>query len=219
MLGVWGGALPGGTLTSRRKGGSVLTLVGDASVRRTLITGSLQNTGDGLFQFYMPVYTHALGMSASAIGIVLAAYPAAAFVTRLFLARLIMRFTEEWVLAWAFYMGAASLLLVPLFSGAAVLSLISFVFGLGMGCCGPIVKMQMFQNAPDGRSAEALGLKMAVNNFTKVAMPVMFGSLASAFGMPPMFWINGLMIGAGGYMSQPHKHRRRGALVRSPDVE
>ena len=42
------------------------------SIRRTLATGSLQNAADSLYQFYMPVYTHAIGLSASVIGIVLA---------------------------------------------------------------------------------------------------------------------------------------------------
>jgi MFS family permease len=207
MLSVWGGALPAGVRRSVRRGGGVADILRDAGVRRTLVTGSLQNTGDSLYQFYIPVYTHSIGLTASTIGIVLAMYPAAAFVMRLILTRLIVRFSEESLLAFAFYIGGAVLLLIPLFKLAVILALLSFVFGLGMGCCGPIVTMQMFGNAPEGRSGEALGLKMTVNNLTKVVMPVVFGSIASALGLLSVFWIDALMLGTGGYLSRP---RRRG---------
>src|ERR1019366_4978134 len=121
----------------------------------------------------------------------------------LVLSRLIVRFKEERLLAYAFYIGAASLTVVPFFRSATMLASISFVFGLGMGCCGPIVTMLMFGNAPEGRSGEALGLKMTVNSLTKVVSPIVFGSVASAFGLSPVFWINALMLGTGGFLSHP----------------
>ncbi len=195
--------LPGGTRQASKKSGGVAGMLADAGVRRTLITGSLQNTGDSLYQFYMPVYTHAVGLSASAIGVVLAMYPAAAFVMRLVLTRLIIRFKEERLLMYAFYMGAASLIIVPLFKTAPLLAMMSFIFGLGMGCCGPIVTMLMFGNAPEGRSGEALGLKMTVNHLTKVVSPIIFGSVASVLGLSAVFWLNSAMLGTGGYMSAP----------------
>jgi MFS family permease len=203
MLAIWGRRLPGGNHHANSNGGGVRGILSAPGVRRTLVTGSLQNTGDSLYQFYMPVYTHAMGLSASAIGIVLAMYPAAAFAMRLVLSRLIVRFKEDRLLAYAFYIGAVSLIAVPFFRSAAMLASISFVFGLGMGCCGPIVTMLMFDNAPMGRSGEALGLKMTVNHLTKVVTPIAFGSVASAFGISPVFWINALMLGAGGFLSYP----------------
>ena len=174
-------------------------------VPRVLATGSLQNTGDGLYQFYMPVYTHAIGLSPSVIGIILATNSAAAFAVRLILPRLIARFKEERLLAYSFYLGAACLLLIPLFKAPVMLALISFVFGIGMGCCGPIVTMLMFGNAPAGRSGEALGLKVTINHLTKVISPVISGSIATAFGLPPVFWINAVMLGTGGVLSWPKK--------------
>lgn len=206
MLAIWGGVLPRGTRQVRHAGGgSILSTLSEPGVRRVLATGSLQNTGESLYQFYMPVYTHAIGLAASTIGIVLAMNSAAAFVVRLILPRLIARFKEEKVLAYAFYVGAASLLVVPLVKNATILALISFIFGLGMGCGGPIVTMLMFGSSPEGRSGETLGLKMTVNHFTKVVSPVLFGSIASAFGLLPTFWINALMLGAGGILSHPKK--------------
>lgn len=203
MLAIWGKHLPGGTRHAESEDRRDTGMLSYPGVRTTLVTGSLQNTADSLYQFYMPVYAHAKGLSASAIGVILAMYPAAATVMRIMLTRLILRFQEERLLACAFYLGAGSLSLVPFFSTTITLASISFVLGLGMGCCGPIVTMLMFGSAPPGRSGEALGLKMTINHLTKLVTPMVFGSVASAFGLSPVFWINALMLSVGGYLSYP----------------
>ncbi len=171
-------------------------------VGKTLATSSLLQTGQDLFQFYLPVYAHGVGLSASAIGVVLAMNSAAAFVVRLVLPRLIAKFREDKVLAGAFFAGAASFALLPFFTSSTLLALVAFAYGLGMGCGQPIVTMQMFSNSAAGRSGEALGLRMTVNHLTRVVGPVIFGFIGSAFGLPAVFWVNGLMLGGGGALSR-----------------
>jgi len=202
MLVVWGGRLPGGTRHAERADGGVREMLAMPGVRRTLATSSLLQSGQDLFQFYLPVYAHGIGLQASAIGVILAMNSAAAFVVRVILPRLIARLKEERVLAYAFFLGAASFMLLPLFESAATLALIAFAFGLGMGCGQPVVTMLMFSNSAQGRSGEALGLRMTVNHLTRVVAPVVFGSLASAAGLAAVFWVNALMLGAGGLFSR-----------------
>ena len=173
-----------------------------------LATSSLLHVGRDLYQFYMPVYTHAIGLSASAIGIVLAMNSAAVFVVRLIMPFLVARFKEEKLLTYVFFLGAASLMLIPLFHDAVMLAVISFIFGLSTGCGGPIVLMLMFSGSPEGRSGETLGLRMTVNHLTKLLGPIVFGSIASAFGLFAMFWINALMMGSGGILTRSKKRRR-----------
>ena len=48
-----------------------------------------------------------------------------------------------------------------------------------------------------------VGLKMTTNNLTKLVSPVVFGAIASAFGLFPMFWLNALLLGTGGWLSRP----------------
>jgi hypothetical protein len=43
-----------------------------------------------------------------------------------------------------------------------MLAVIGFTFGLGMGVGQPIVTMLMFSKSAEGRSGEALGLRMTV---------------------------------------------------------
>lgn len=204
MLAIWGGALPAGTGRGKHVDGGLRDMLGTKGVSRTLATSSLLQSGQDLLQFYLPVYATGVGLSAAAIGIVLAMNSAAAFVVRVLLTRLIARFGEDRMLAGAFFLGAASFMLLPLFTSGPTLALVAFAFGLGMGCGQPIVTMQMFSNSASGRSGEALGLRMTVNHLTRMVGPVAFGLVGSACGLPAVFWINGLMLGGGGALSRTH---------------
>jgi predicted MFS family arabinose efflux permease len=198
-------AIPGGTRTVEHASGGLRDMLANPGIRRTLATSSLMHTGQDLFQFYLPVYAHGIGLSASIIGIVLAMNSAAAFVVRLLIPRLMARWSEERLLAQSFYMGGASLLLIPFFHSGWILALIAFLFGLGMGCGGPLITILMFSHSSDGRSGEALGLRMTVNHLSRVIGPVVFGSIGSVFGLPAVFWLNGAMLGGGGLLSRPEQ--------------
>lgn len=203
MLLAYGRVMPGGTrVPGKGTGGGVRAMLADPQVRRMLVTGSLINAGINLYQVYMPVYAHSIGLAASTIGIVVAMNSAAAFVARFALPRLISKFGEQRLLAYVFFIGASALALIPLFHDAVTLGLVSFLFGLGMGCGQPIITMLMFSNSRDGRSGEALGLKFTTNQLTKLVSPVVFGTIATALGLFPMFWINAALMIAGGLLSR-----------------
>ena len=208
LLAIWGGALPNDRSESAPMG-SVRDLLSDPGVRRVLATTSLQHAGEDVLQVYLPVYGHSIGLSASVIGIVLACNSGARIASRLILTRAIAWLKEENVLAYAFFLAAATFVLIPLLRGAPMLALLAFLFGLGMGCGTPITMMLMYNLSAQGRSGEALGLRLTVNQLTRVVGPVAFGFIGSAFGLTPLFWINAFMLGAGGILNRAR--RRDGA--------
>jgi predicted MFS family arabinose efflux permease len=177
----------------------------DPAILRILIIGSLVQLGTDLFQFYIPVYGVGIGLSASAIGILLATFAAASFIVRFALPRLVRRLGEDLLLDYSFALAAVGFALVPLFHNLVFLAAVSFVFGLGTGCGQPIATMMMFSRAADGRSGEALGLRLTVNNLIRVIAPAAFGVVVSAFGLPPVFYINAAMMGAGAFISRTRK--------------
>jgi predicted MFS family arabinose efflux permease len=126
---------------------------------------------------------------------------------RVVLPRLVARFTEEKLLAYSLYVGAVGFLLAPFSGSAIILALISFVFGLGMGCGQPLVLMLMFSRSAPGRSGATLGLRLTVNNLMRAIGPPAFGLIGTAFGLVSVFWINAVMMGAGGVLSHPRKVR------------
>jgi MFS family permease len=124
---------------------------------------------------------------------------------RLMMPRLLKRWSVEELLAYSFYLGAATFALVPLFHNGWILMLTSFAFGIGMGCCQPITLMLTFSGSTEGRSGEALGLRLTVNHLTRVVTPVVFGAIGSAFGLFAVFWGNAALLGGGGIITRAHK--------------
>ncbi len=180
---------------------SLLDALKRPGVWRVLATSSLVVTGIDMYQFYLPIYAHSISLSASITGVVLATFSAAAFVVRLIMSRLLKFWSVEKLLAMSFFVGAASLMLVPLFHNAWVLALTSFMFGMGMGCCQPITMMLTFSGSAEGRSGEALGLRLTVNHLTRVVCPVIFGVVGSLFGLFAVFWGNAALLGTGGFIT------------------
>lgn len=201
LLLLWGRVLPPARPGAPRADGGGLRTLGDREVRRMLMVSGLVQLGTDLFQFYLPIYGHSVGLSASAIGAVLATLAVASFVVRLFLARLVKQVAEEKLLAWVFFMGASGFALVPFFTHPVALGAVAFFFGLGMGIGIPLTVMLMFSRSAEGRSGQTLGLRLTANNFVRVTGPIVFGAVGTAFGLPPVFWINAAMMAAGGFLS------------------
>lgn len=207
LVAVWGGLLPSGSRSSRSAGGMRAAL-GDRDMLRILATSSLVQVGQDLFQFYIPVYGHGIGLSGLAIGGLLAMFAAASFVVRFLMPRLVGRFGDDRVLAYSFYIAATGFLLIPFFENVIALGVIAFMFGLGMGCGQPITTMLIFSRSAQGRSGETLGLRQTVNNVLRVSGPALFGLVATAFGLAPVFWLSGVMMGGGGILALPQRAAR-----------
>lgn len=201
MLIARGANLPKGNREAK-PAGNLWQAVMTPGVLPVLAASSMGQIAGDFFQFYMPVYAHDAGLSPSAIGIVLAGYSAATFVARIFLPGLIRRVGEQTVLVYAFLLAAVALMVVPFFSHAVPLTLASFAIGLGMGCTAPITMMLMFTRSADGRSGEAMGLRLTVDNLTRLFGPVLFGMMAAASGLAAVFWLNALMLGSGGLIAR-----------------
>jgi MFS family permease len=106
------------------------------------------------------------------------------------------------VLVASIFIAAATYLLFPLVESGIVLGVFAFLLGLGTGCGQPLTLMMIYARAPEGRSGEALGLRMTINNLTHIVVPLFFGTIGTAFGVAPVFLANAVMLGAGGMISR-----------------
>jgi MFS family permease len=201
LLLAWGRLFPPATAGARPQAGPGPRLI-DRDVIFMLVISGMVQLGYDLFQFYLPIYAHSIGLSASAIGAVLATLAIAAFVVRLFLARLVKQVPGRTLLISVFVMGAIGYALVPLSSNAVVLGLIAFVFGLGMGIGIPLTVILMFANSAEGRSGQTLGLRLTANNLVRVGGPIFAGAVGSALGLASVFWIVAAILVGGGFMAR-----------------
>ena len=202
VLLVWGGGLPKGRGKPAEAADKPAGVTSRAIWRALVVSSCVQLSLD-LFQFCIPIYAHDIGLSPSAIGMVLGAFAAASFVARVAMPRLIERMGEQRLLSVTFWLGVAAFLLIPLSSSAVVLGVIAFLFGIGMGCSTPLSIMMMFSHSPEGRSGSALGLRLTANNTLRVVGPTLYGAIGAAFGLWPIFIISAAVMGAGAYLSRP----------------
>ncbi len=215
LLGLWAGWLPKTTHTKLDKEEKAKHRVGDLlrnpPLRRALITAGIIETGLELYNLLLPIYGHRIGLSASEIGMILGAFGFALLIVRSLMPHLVKRFSEERVLAGSLLLATVVCLAFPFVTGFAALFVISFVMGVGLGCGSPLSMMLAYNRAPEGRSGEAMGLRQMVNKGTEVLVPFVFGTLSTALGMVPVFWLDAVLLAvAAALMQRDAKGVRRG---------
>jgi predicted MFS family arabinose efflux permease len=180
------------------KGTRTLDLWRIPRLRNVFLASGILSAAWDLFQFYLPVYGHQIGLSASAIGAILAVFALATFAIRLALPRLSRRYGEADIIVGAFFVAAFAFALFPFFQHAAALGACAFILGLGLGCGQPMSMSMIYVLSPSGRAAESSGLRVMVNNVMHLVVPVAFGSLGTAFGYMPVFLSNTAMLAGAG---------------------
>jgi len=190
------------------------------ALRRALIAAAIVESGNELFALFIPLYGSSLGLSATFIGMLLATYAGATFVVRIALPRLVQRFGEEGVLCGA--LGCAALVGVLMITTAQpwVLLALAAAFGFSLGCGMPLSMALTYARAPDGRAAEAIGMRQTVNKSVEVTVPVCFGALAGVAGLAPLAVALSLVLAVGaGVIARDARRRSPAATVKTPSSD
>ena len=168
-------------------------------MRKTFITSGIILTGVGLYEFYFPIYGKTLGLSASTIGVIVSCNAIAYILSRLVMQWMLKKFKEESVLGGCLTISALAFFLIPFFEKSVFLMVISFIMGLGMGCCQPLSIVMAYNRSPKGRTGEVLGIRLTVNKTVQFLVPILFGSVGSVLGFFPVFWSNAFLLFFSGY--------------------
>lgn len=192
----------------KEEGQSVFDLLRIAPLRRIFIASGFMSGAWDLYNFYMPVYAHHVGLSASAIGMILATFSAATLVIRVFLPRMIKDHNEIRILTVAIFVASFAYLLFPFFENAWALAAISFLLGLGLGTGQPLSMNLIYNLAPQGRTSEAAGIRVTVNNLAHVTIPLVFGGIGSALGFAAVFISNAVVLLAGAFINNRTSARK-----------
>lgn len=182
--------------------GGIAELFRNPHLRRVFMVNALLAVAWDLHSFFVPIYGATIGLSASRIGVILAAFAAATFIVRLFAAWIAGRFSEFEVLAVALFVAALAYGLFPFMKELGPLMALSFMLGLALGCAQPMVMSLLHTMAPAGRMGEAVGVRMSIINASTFAMPLLFGALGSTLGLAPVFWSIGAALAGGGFFAR-----------------
>lgn len=191
---------PGGTVP--RQQGASFELLRQPALRRIIIVSGLTVASVDLFSFYMPIYGHSIGLSATMIGVVFGAFALATFAVRGLLPWMIRRFSGQRVMVMSLLVSALAYGALPFSDNLAMLLALAFLLGAGLGCGQPLSLIMVSNRAPDGRAGEAIGLRFTMVNFMHLAIPVGAGALSAALGLLPVFLGNAILLLAGSRMSR-----------------
>ena len=189
-----------GAIETKRR--NTFDLLKTPLLRRSIVVSGLITTGWDLFGFYVPIYGHSIGLSASVIGNILGCFAIATFVVRAMLPRLTRRYGIEPVLAAAAFAAALLFVPFPLVEYVPALFLLAFGIGLALGCSQPLTLNLAYNHSPPGRSGEVTGLRLTINNITHIGVPVAAGGLAAALGVAPVFWTSAALLVTSGYLTR-----------------
>jgi MFS family permease len=171
-------------------------------LRNTLIASGIVSSAWDVYQFFMPIYGRSLGMSATAIGVVVSAFAVAIIVIRLVLPLFVRRIGETQTLTYAMFVSCAAFCMFPLFQNAWALAAVSFFLGVGCGVGQPLSMTLVYNASPRGREGEAAGMRITVNQVAHFAIPLAFGALGSLAGYAAVFLTNAGFLFAGGVISR-----------------
>jgi MFS family permease len=187
---------------SERQERRAVDLLRDPPLRSVIVMSGLMVASYELFGFYMPVFGHSVGLSASTIGVIMGTYATATFLTRFFLPVLLKRQRPQQILFSFMLLAAGGFLLMPFLRDIYLIMLMSFAIGFGMGVGQPISMTMSFNRSPAGRTGEVTGLRLTANNVARIVIPLTAGALGSAFGMVPVFWMNALNLAAVSWLAR-----------------
>lgn len=199
-------ALPGPhPAHARAQSGGALELIRHRKLRRVFLVNVLLAMGWELHNIVVPVYGEQIGLTASAIGLILASFAAATFVVRFSMRWIVRRVSEHQVLTLALVIAGGVYCLYPFSHTAPTLMALSFGLGLGLGMSQPMVMSLLHTHAPPGRMGEAAGVRMSLVQTMSVSVPLAFGAVGATVGLTPVFWSVGLCLAAGGVFTHERK--------------
>lgn len=184
---------------------SFLQLLFHPQLKKVFVTSGVILTGVGLFEFYFPIYTDSLGLSASIIGVLVSINACAFILSRLLMPFLQRKFTSTQIIGGCLLIAATTFFFMPFVTTVPLLALLSFIMGLGLGCCQPLSIVMAYDHSPAGHTGEVLGIRLTVNKAVQFTVPILFGSI-SFLGFFPIFWFNTILfVLSGRSLLQPLK--------------
>lgn len=176
-------------VTAPRGAGAAFSLLGAPRLRRLLLASLLASASWDVYQFVLPLHAGSIGLSASSVGLSIAAFSAGSLSVRLLLPRLLAHMHPARWMQVALAVCVLAYAAAPFAGRLGTLVALSFLIGIGPGIAQPLLMAALHTASPPGRAGEAAGLRMTLLSAMQLAVPVGFGLAAGVLGTAPLFWI------------------------------
>jgi len=172
-------------------------LLREPLMQRLLLVNWMLSSCWDVHTFVVPILGHERGLSASVIGFILGAFAVAAALIRVALPLVVRHLKEHIILTVAMGITAAIFMAYPFTQSPWSMGACSILLGFTLGVVQPMIMSTLHQITPVHRQGEAVGLRLMSVNASSVVMPMLFGAAGALAGIGPVFWVVGLVVGAG----------------------
>lgn len=174
--------------------GGLAALVAIRSLRMWILISSIFSTAQVIFPFVLSLYSVDVGLPAPQAGIALGAFALGTAVSRLCTGVVSRHLEPRSIAIGSLLASAGAYSLLPFIDGLHFLLPLCAALGMSLGMGVPVALVPIYDEAPEGRLNEALGLSMTLNAFLQTATPLIFGLTATALGIGAMIWLIGLVL-------------------------
>jgi predicted MFS family arabinose efflux permease len=179
--------------------GNSFQLLRIPDLRKAVLVSSVGLLAKDTYIAFFPLLAAENGLSASAIGVIIALNAGAGMFIRSFLPWISQHLKRDVIITISILVSGAMYMLNPLSNHVLWLSILSIILGLCTGICQPLSIFATIITLPKERVAEGLGLRLTFNKLTQIVGPLSLGSLSSAVGMPGIFYACGAIILMGSF--------------------
>ncbi|MBT2689252.1 MFS transporter [Bacillus sp. ISL-47] len=167
-------------------------------LRKAFLVSIFVLLGKDIFTAYFPLLALELGLSISIIGIIISINAVAGIIVRWSLPYLLHKWSRSTIAFSSIVLSGICFFSLPFFQSWFILSLFSFILGIGLGIGQPLSISTTIHYLPKEKVGEGLGLRLTANRLTQMSSPILFGGIAQLTSMSWVFWIIGCILVIGG---------------------
>jgi MFS family permease len=163
---------------------------------KSLLVGATLIVTVDLLSSFIPVWAVAQSIPASVVGWLLALRALFTISSRFGMARLVERFGRKILLLVTISMAVVALAVLPFVNQWGAIPVMALL-GVGLGLPQPITLAWMTLLAPPQARGAAFGVRMSMNRFAQVTLPLLVAAAAGPFGVIAVFWSTAAVLVGG----------------------
>ncbi|UOQ91906.1 MFS transporter [Halobacillus shinanisalinarum] len=176
---------------------TVFDLLKQPGLRNAFLVSALVLIAKDMYIAYFPLLAYEKGISNALIGLIISINAGAGVLIRIFLPVIAQKWNRRKVISFSILAIALLYTTHPILEHVALFLVISFILGICLGIGQPLSISATMSNLPSDQVGKGLGLRLTINKFTQVTIPVFLGMAASVVGITGVFYMVGFLMFTG----------------------
>lgn len=161
-----------------------------AVVNNILLSGAVFFATDIIIT-YLPLYGAEIGLTATAIGLLLSANGMAQMLVRPFLGYMCALMTKDRTFQLCLFLGGIGTACLGVVKSFYPLMFVAIIVGFTLGLANPLTLITVSDISTPKNRNQILALRLMSNYAGQTISPITFGALASITGLASVFWSSG----------------------------